>query len=125
MDPRVRTALALMQENLQGAWSTDTLARAVDLSPSRFQHLFKAKVGMAPAHYLRALRMEQARKLLQTSRLTVKQIMNGVGVGDKSHFAREFKKTYGLSPTAYRAAHLLAEEVNEACTRQIAETANR
>ena len=79
---------------------------------------------MAPAHYLRALRMEQARKLLQTSLLTVKQIMNGVGVEDKSHFAREFKKAHGLTPTAYRAAHLLAEG-KEACTRQIAETANR
>lgn len=111
MDPRVRIALALMQENIQGAWSPDTLACAVNLSPSRFQHLFKAEVGMAPAHYLRVLRMEQARKLLQTSLLTVKQIMNGVGVEDKSHFAREFKKAYGLTPTAYRAAHLLAGEV--------------
>ena len=108
MDPRVRTALALMQENLQGPWSANTLARAVNLSPSRFQHLFKAEVGMAPAHYFRALRLEQARKLLQTSRLTVKQIMNGVGVKDKSYFAREFKKAYGLTPTAYRAANLLA-----------------
>ena len=85
---------------------------------------------MAPAHYLRALRLEQARELLQTSRLTVKQIMNEVGVEDKSHFAREFKKTYGLTPTAYRAAHLLAGEV-KACTRadsrndqQIAELAS-
>ena len=111
MDPRVQTALALMQENLQGAWSPDTLARAVNLSPSRFQHLFKTEVGIAPAHYLRALRMEEARKLLQTSLLTVKQIMNGVGVEDKSHFAREFKKAYGLSPTAYRAAHLLDGKV--------------
>jgi AraC family transcriptional regulator of arabinose operon len=81
-----------MQENLQGAWSPDTLARAVNLSPSRFQHLFNAEIGMAPTHYLRALRMEAARKLLQTSRLTVKQIINGVGVEDKSHFAREFKE---------------------------------
>ena len=80
MDLRVRTALALMQENLQDAWSPDALGRAVNLSPSRFQHLFKTEVGLAPAHYLRALRLEEARKLLQTSRLTVKQIMNGVGV---------------------------------------------
>ena len=107
----MRTALALMQENPKGAWSPDTLARAVNLSLSRFQHLFKAEVGMAPSHYLRALRLEQARKLLQTPRLTVKQIMNEVGVEDKSHFAREFKKAYGLTPTAYRAAHLLAGEV--------------
>jgi AraC-like DNA-binding protein len=85
-----------MQENLQGEWSPDTLACAVNLSSSRFQHLFKDEVGMAPAHYLRALRMEQARKLLQTSRLTVKQIMNGVGVEDKSYFAREFKKVTDL-----------------------------
>jgi len=130
MDPRVRTALALMQQKLRRAWSPNTLARAVNLSPSRFHHLFKAEVGMAPAHYLRALRLEQARKLLQTSQLTVKQIMNEVGVEDKSHFAREFKKVYGQTPTAYRAAHLLAEEV-KACThpdsrndQQIAELAS-
>lgn len=125
MDPRVRTALAMMQEKLQGAWSPDTLAHALNLSPSRFQHLFKAEVGMSPVHYLRALRMEQARNLLQTSRLTVKQIMSCVGVEDKSHFAREFKKAYGLTPTAYRAVVLTRSGSQEASTRQIAETANR
>jgi|SRR5687767_1425457 len=90
---------------------TLAIVTPIAMSPSRFQHLFKAQVGMTPAHYLRALRREQARKLLQTSLLTVKQIMSGVGVEDKSHFAREFKKAYGLTPSAYRAAHLLAEEV--------------
>lgn len=80
---------------------------------------------MAPAHYLRALRMEQASKLLQTSLLTVKQIMNGVGFEDKSHFAREFKKAYGLTPTAYRATHSLTAEVKKACARELAGTANR
>ncbi|HEX5966278.1 MAG TPA: AraC family transcriptional regulator [Pyrinomonadaceae bacterium] len=114
-----------MQENLKGEWSPDTLGRAVNLSASRFQHLFKAEVGMAPAHYLRALRMERAKKLLQTSRLTVKQIMNGVGLEDKSYFAREFKKAYGLTPTAYRAAHLTAGGSKETRTREIAEIANR
>jgi len=58
--------------------------------------------GLSGPVSLRRARMESARHLLETSFLSVKQIMVCVGINDISHFARCFKDTYGLTPTGYR-----------------------
>ena len=52
--------------------------------------------------YLKFLRMEKARHLLETSFLSVIEITRAVGVGDQSHFVRDFKKAHGAPPTLYR-----------------------
>ena len=61
---------------------------------------------MAPTQYLRKLRMERALELLETSLLSIKEIAAKVGYNDSSHFMREFKKSYGSTPSQYRAAYL-------------------
>jgi AraC family transcriptional regulator of arabinose operon len=104
MDYRVQQAIALMRDGPHQKLSVASLARAVGLSTSRFQHLFKADTGASPAQYLQRCRMEHARMLLETSCLTIEQILLRTGVGDRSHFEREFKKRYRLTPTRYRAA---------------------
>lgn len=104
MDYRVQQAIALMRDGSHRKLSIDSLAHAVGLSQSRFQHLFKAETGESPAHYLHHLRMERARILLETSRLTIEQILLHIGMQDRSHFEREFKKSYGLTPTQHRRA---------------------
>jgi hypothetical protein len=50
--------------------------------------------------------MQRARELLETSHLSVKQVMARVGVTDESHFVRDFKKTCGLTPARYRERFL-------------------
>lgn len=102
MDYRVRSAIALAEECLQRGWTPARLAEAVNLSPSRLHQLFKRETGMPPARYLRLLRMQSARALLETTHLSVKQVMARVGVTDESHFVRDFKKTYGHTPARYR-----------------------
>ena len=102
MDYRVRSAIALAEECLQKGWTPARLAEAVNLSPSRLHQLFKRETGMPPARYLRLLRMQRARELLETTHLSVKQVMARVGVTDESHFVRDFKKSYGLTPARYR-----------------------
>jgi len=52
--------------------------------------------------YLRLLRMERAKYLLETSFLSVKEITHSVGLNDESHFVRDFKKAYGAPPARYR-----------------------
>jgi AraC-like DNA-binding protein len=106
MDQRVLEVIALMKSSLHKGWSADRLAERVNLSPSRLHQLFKEETGLPPARYLRLLRMEEARGLLEATHLSVKQVMARVGVTDESHFVRDFKKTYGLSPAQYRKQFL-------------------
>lgn len=102
MDRRVQSVIRLMEVYLDQPLSLHDLARSVNLSPWRLSHLFKTETRTPPLQYLRTLRMQQAKVLLETTFLSVKQIMSEVGVRDGSHFVRDFKTTYGLSPTRYR-----------------------
>ncbi len=103
MDERVQAAASLMHNSFDRELSVEDMARAVNLSPSHFSHLFKAETGVSPLQYLKRLRMRKAKDLLDTTFLNIKQVMNSVGVKDKSNFARDFKKAYGLTPAQYKA----------------------
>lgn len=102
MEHRVCQVIALAEESLHKGWSPAKLAAAVNLSPSRLHQLFKEETGLPPARYLRQLRMRRAKELLETTNLSVKQVMAGVGVSDESHFVRDFRKSCGLTPARYR-----------------------
>src|SRR5829696_4401941 len=106
MDGRVREAVALMRENLHRELPLSEIAQFVNLSSWRLCHLFKAETGTSPTHYLKWLRMQRAKDLLETTFLSVKEIRDKVGVRDESHFVRDFKGFYGLSPMQYRISFL-------------------
>ncbi|MGH9764065.1 MAG: helix-turn-helix domain-containing protein [Blastocatellia bacterium] len=107
-----RTSLVVEQIERDPKPDLQALAVSVGLSTSRLAHLFKRDVGTALGTYLRAARLERARLLLQTSLLRVDEIREAVGGGDKSHFARNFRRAYGLSPDEYRrASHSAAQSV--------------
>jgi AraC-like DNA-binding protein len=92
----------MMRDDVSGELSLGEFAQSVNLSVWRLCHLFKSDVGMPPMRYLRVLRMERAKDLLESSFLSVKEIGFRVGLTDESHFVRDFKATYGLSPACYR-----------------------
>ena len=92
-----------MRDDVRGELSLTEFAQSVNLSVWRLCHIFKSDVGMPPIKYLRLLRMERATGLLESSFLSVKEIAFQVGLNDESHFVRDFKTTYGYSPTLYRA----------------------
>lgn len=92
-----------MQADVRGELSLGEFAQSVNLSVWRLCHIFKSDVGMPPMRYLRLMRMERAKDLLESSFLSVKEIAYRVGMNDESHFVRDFKSTYGSSPACYRA----------------------
>lgn len=92
-----------MRADVRGELSLPEFAQSVNLSVWRLSHIFKSDVGMPPIKYLKLLRMERAKGLLESSFLSVKEIAFQVGLNDESHFVRDFKSTYGYSPTTYRA----------------------
>ena len=102
MDPRVKRAIELMETNLKAKLRADHVAQELGLSVSRLQHLFKHDTGTTLIRYLQKVRIERARKLLEETHLSVKQIISEVGAGDASHFIRAFRKAQGLSPKRYR-----------------------
>jgi transcriptional regulator GlxA family with amidase domain len=106
MDTRIATVVMLMNDNLRKPMPPVRMADSVNLSTSHLHYLFKIETGMSPARYLRTIRMELAKELLETTFLSVKEIMVQVGLNDASHFVRNFKKQYGLNPTAYRKSNL-------------------
>lgn len=96
-----------MRDDVRGELSLAELAQSVNLSVWRLSHIFKSDVGMPPIRYLRLLRMEKAKHLLESSFLSVKEIAYQVGLNDESHFVRDFKSTYGSSPALYRSQYMV------------------
>lgn len=103
LDKRVEKIIQMMREDVRGELSLGEFAQSVNLSVWRLCHIFKSDVGMPPIRYLRLLRMERAKELLESSFLSVKEIAYQVGLNDESHFVRDFKSTYGFSPALYRS----------------------
>jgi transcriptional regulator GlxA family with amidase domain len=103
LDKRVEKIIQMMREDVRGELSLTEFAQSVNLSVWRLCHIFKSDVGMPPIRYLRLLRMERAKGLLESSFLSVKEIAYQVGLNDESHFVRDFKSTYGYSPALYRS----------------------
>lgn len=104
MDRRIELVISTIEIEISAAWANASLANVVGLSPSRFRHLFKQELGMSPAQYLKHLRMQKAQMLLRTTFFSVKEVLKLVGIRSNSHFATDFKKIHGMTPTAFRKA---------------------
>jgi AraC family transcriptional regulator, arabinose operon regulatory protein len=100
IDPRIRRALELLQET--HTVRVGEIASSLNISDSRFRHLFKKEFGMSPRRYVRLAQLERAKDLLQSSFLRVKEIAALVSANDISHFVRDYKVLYGQTPSQTR-----------------------
>ena len=78
------------------------MAAHVQLSVSQLQREFSKKFGITPSRYLREVRVGMARHLLESSDLSLTQIVSECGFYDQSHLSRHFKASTGLTPHKYR-----------------------
>jgi AraC-like DNA-binding protein len=83
----------------------DDLAASAGLSRAHFSREFKRAFGESPHAYLLTRRLERAAALLRTTDRSVADICLSVGLQSIGSFTTSFSRTYGCSPTAYRAAH--------------------
>jgi AraC-like DNA-binding protein len=82
----------------------DDLARAAGLSRAHFSREFRRAFGESPHAYLLTRRLERAGALLRTTDRSVADICFSVGLQSVGSFTTSFTRTFGVSPTAYRAA---------------------
>jgi len=81
------------------------LARAARLSPAHFSREFRRAFGESPHQYLLTRRLERAAALLRNTDRSVADVCLSVGLRSVGSFTTSFGRTFGLSPTAYRATH--------------------
>ena len=88
----------------------DDMARAAGLSRAHFSREFRRTFGETPHAYLLTRRLERAAAMLRTTDHSVAEICFSVGLQSLGSFTTSFTRTYGMSPTAYRAAHPPAKD---------------
>lgn len=81
------------------------LPAQVNLSPATFYRAFTAAMNVTPNRYLASLRVNHARRLLETTDLTISDIAQNCGFYDHSHLVRVFRRERGISPGEYRQQH--------------------
>jgi transcriptional regulator GlxA family with amidase domain len=90
--------------------SVAALARRAGYSPRQFARVFRAEVGVTPARYVESVRLDVARRRLETSTDTMETIAAGSGLGSSESLRRRFQGRLRVSPSAYRARFARKEE---------------
>ncbi|SDE11233.1 Helix-turn-helix domain-containing protein [Paenibacillus sp. UNCCL117] len=83
--------------------SLSTVAEELSLTPSYITRYFKTKNGLPLMQYVSKIRIEKAKELLETTHLSIKEIVEQVGFVDENNFSRAFRKREGVSPSQYRS----------------------
>lgn len=99
---RVNTVVAYIEEHAAETVGVKKLATVVNMSPFHFARMFKGALGVPPHAYITNVRMERAKKLLESSNLSLREIATTVGYQTQAHFTGVFHKQVGMTPRTYR-----------------------
>jgi AraC family transcriptional activator of mtrCDE len=103
-DGRLGRAIDKILEDPAAMHSVESLANVASMSRSAFAEKFTAAFKHSPMQFVHQLRMFRSAKLLHEDRYSIDEIAHKIGYSSRSHFSEAFKKQYGKSPAAYRAA---------------------
>ncbi|RYG62984.1 AraC family transcriptional regulator [bacterium] len=92
-----------IEDELDSDLSLNEMAEIAGLSPYHFARCFKETAGKTPHQYVISRRVERARQLLATSRLSLAQIALQCGFSDQSHLSRQFKRSLGVTPATLQS----------------------
>ena len=81
------------------------VAKAVNMSKSRFSTVFSQTTGQTFTEYLIYLRLSKAKELLRTTNIKSSQIAHDTGYNDSHYFSYIFKKNTGMTPSEYRSQY--------------------
>lgn len=104
LSPRqIRAVQSYVDEHLDQSIALAGLAAAAGLSSFHFLRAFKQSLGVTPGQYVLDRRMERARFLLKSSKLSVAEVGFSVGFDYSSHFTRAFRRAVGTVPSMFRS----------------------
>jgi len=102
-NPRIVSIFDYIQKNLHGDLSNRALATVAHIAEDYVGQYFKLHTGTNPQNYIEYQRMEQAVKLLRTTKKSIHDIGKAVGFRDTAYFCRRFKMKFGVSAGKMRS----------------------
>ncbi len=102
---RIDRAVAFINDHFREAPDLRTIAAAAYYSPFHFQRVFYDAMGESPKHMVDRLRVEEAKRLLTTTRLSMGEIAEQLGFESHGHFTAVFSRACESSPRDYRRSH--------------------
>jgi transcriptional regulator GlxA family with amidase domain len=109
--PAMGEVLELMERRFAEPWTVAGLAAQGATSERSFARRFRAQTGTTPTQWLISRRVEEARRLLETTHLSIDQIATRVGFGTPLVLRQHFRRVLHTTPTDYRRAFALTETV--------------
>lgn len=97
----IHKAMRYIRDNATRALSVPSIARQVAMSPSHFAHRFREVAHVSPMRYVKQTRLDLARAALRQSPLRVAELAARVGYESTSHFSRDFKLAFGITPAEF------------------------
>jgi AraC-like DNA-binding protein len=96
---RVAKAISWLRANFSQPMKVEELAELVHMSVSSFHEHFKSVTSMSPLHYLKVLRLQEARRLMLSAMMDAGSAGQRVGYLSASQFSREYSRFFGSAPT--------------------------
>ena len=106
MSRGVRLCCDYIEMHFEEEISLETLAQCTGYTPYYISRKFKQEMGMTPAAYLQKVRLDEAARLLSTTRMSVQAISAQLRFCSRSYFTEVFTREIGLPPAAYREKHM-------------------
>jgi len=94
-----------IEENISEGFSLGKLAEAFHFNPSYLSRFYKNNTGIGLFEHISQIKLEKAKKLLESSNIKIFDITRMLGFGSPSYFTYSFKKATNLSPQEYRELH--------------------
>ena len=98
-----------LEQHFAQSMAIDEVARRFGFGVRNFKRRFKDATGCTPIGYLQTLRLERAKQMLESTRMTLASITYAVGYEDSNSFRRLFQQRVGMLPAAYRKKFLVAQ----------------
>ncbi len=104
-DDRLASLAAWVETNLQKRLNVEALAERAAMSPRSFHRHVRSELGVSPAKFVEAVRLDAARRLLDERTLDLAQVADRAGFSGPDHLIRAFGRRFGVTPAAYRQMH--------------------
>ncbi|WP_086930050.1 AraC family transcriptional regulator [Agarilytica rhodophyticola] len=101
-DPRISKGLMAFHNNYAADWTVERLAEEAHMSRSLFSDRFKQYLNLSPMQYVTHWRMQNAKRMLVESQLSIEQIASDIGYDSLASFSKAFKRIVNKNPGEYR-----------------------